>query len=370
MYNRKNGMETAPRVSIIILNWNGWKDTIECLESVYQITYPNYDVIVVDNASENDSLDRIREYCRGKIIVKSDFFEYQKDNKPIQIFEYDRKEIESKSPLLDDIQSWPSNKRLILIKNNANEGFTEGNNVAMRFILSKLDSRYILLLNNDTIVDRLFLNELIIVGESDRNIGFLGPKIYFYNFNGNTNVFQFAGARQNTWIFRPRHIGWKEQDNGQYDKNIDVDYIHGSCVLAKVEMIKQIGLLDKDFFSYREENDWGIRGLKKGWRSVYVFRSKIWHKGGGSTKNRKASFFPIYYLVRNEFLFMKKHATKFQVAVFLSYFFSINFWYHMGIFLIYKHDLKKTQIYLQGVRDGLYLLRSSQNSLDHDPVLL
>jgi len=354
--NRKNSMEPAPRVSIIILNWNGWEDTIECLESVYQITYPNYDVIVVDNGSENDSLDKIREYCHGKIVVKSGFFEYQNDNKPIEIFEYDREEIESKSPLKDDIQSWPSNKRLILIKNTANEGFTEGNNVAMRFILNKLDSRYILLLNNDTVVDRLFLKELIKIGESNQNIGFMGPKIYFYNFNGKSNVFQFAGAKQNTWIFNPKHIGWKEQDKGQYNKNSEVDYIHGSCVLAKVMMIKQIGLLDKDFFSYREENDWGIRGLKKGWKSVYAFRSKIWHKGGGSTKNENGRSIATYYLVRNNFMFIKKHARKIQQVVYLCYFFSIEFWYHMGIILIYKKDLKNSRIYLRGIRDGIKIL--------------
>jgi GT2 family glycosyltransferase len=78
----------------------------------------------------------------------------------------------------------PSNERLILIKNTTNEGFTEGNNVAMRFILSKLDSKYILLLNNDTVVDRSFLDELVRVGESGQDVGFIGPKIYFYDFKG------------------------------------------------------------------------------------------------------------------------------------------------------------------------------------------
>jgi len=83
-----------PKVSIIILNWNGWKDTIECLESVYQITYPNYNVIVVDNGSEDESIEKIREYCKGKIKVESKFFEYNLGNKPIKIIEYTREEAE------------------------------------------------------------------------------------------------------------------------------------------------------------------------------------------------------------------------------------------------------------------------------------
>ena len=78
------------KVSIIILTWNGWKDTIECLESLYQITYPNYDVIVMDNGSEDESIEKIKEYTECKIKVKSEFFEYSGENKPIKIVEYTR----------------------------------------------------------------------------------------------------------------------------------------------------------------------------------------------------------------------------------------------------------------------------------------
>ena len=82
-----------PKVSIIILNWNGWKDTVECLESLYQITYPNYDVIVVDNGSEDDSIEKIKEYAEGKTKVESKFFEYFSENTPINIIEYTREEL-------------------------------------------------------------------------------------------------------------------------------------------------------------------------------------------------------------------------------------------------------------------------------------
>jgi len=109
-----------PRVSIIILNWNGWEDTVECLESLYQITYKNYDLILVDNGSEDNSVDRIKEYCKGKIKVKSRFFEYSDKNKPIKIkiIEYTRDEVENiNEGGIEDFEDLPSNRKLIVIKN-------------------------------------------------------------------------------------------------------------------------------------------------------------------------------------------------------------------------------------------------------------
>src|ERR1700690_2923308 len=140
----------TPKVSVIILNWNGWKDTIECLESLYQIDYPNYDIILVDNHSEDDSIQKIRDYCEGKIRPKSTFYNYNQENKPIQIFEYTQKEIEkdlqtNKSKGYQDLSS---DKKLILIKNDKNYGFAEGNNVGIRYSLKTLNPQYILLLNN------------------------------------------------------------------------------------------------------------------------------------------------------------------------------------------------------------------------------
>jgi len=114
------------KVSIIILNWNGWKDTIECLESLYRIIYPNYDVIVVDNGSEDNSIEKIKEYCEGKIKVESKFFEYSSENKPIRIIEYSREEAEAGGGREQEIADLPSNKKLILIKNEKNYGFAGG----------------------------------------------------------------------------------------------------------------------------------------------------------------------------------------------------------------------------------------------------
>jgi len=163
-----------PKVSIIILNWNGWEDTIECLESLYQITYPNYDVIVVDNGSEDESIEKIKEYAEGNIEVESKFFEYSDRDKPIKIIEYKREEAEAGGGKEEDIADLPSNKRMIITKNEKNYGFAEGNNIGMRYALKALNPEYVLLLNNDTVVDKEFLGELVKVWESDEKIGIVG----------------------------------------------------------------------------------------------------------------------------------------------------------------------------------------------------
>ena len=167
-----------PNVSIIILNWNGWKDTIECLESLYQINYPYFNVILLDNGSEDNSIERIKEYTEGNFHVESEFFKYSKENKPVKIFEYTEEEIKSLEGIENEFYSISSNKKLILIKNNKNYGFAEGNNIGMRFILNNLNSDYVLLLNNDTVVDTDFLDELVKVAESEEKIGIVGPKVY------------------------------------------------------------------------------------------------------------------------------------------------------------------------------------------------
>ena len=208
-----------PKVSIIILNWNGWKDTIECLESLYQITYPNYDVIVVDNGSKDSSVKKIKEYCHGQTKVQSKFFIYNPNNKPIKIIEYTGEEVEAGKGKERKLENAPSNKKLTIIKNEKNYGFAEGNNIGIRYALGKgID--YVLLLNNDTVVDQNFLTELVRVAESEEYSGIIGPKLYFYK---NKNRIYSVGGRINFWTSEISHIGYNEVDPGHYTQPIDVD---------------------------------------------------------------------------------------------------------------------------------------------------
>lgn len=306
------GKREYPKVSIIIINWNGWEDTLECIESLYQINYPNFNVIVVDNDSQGESLEKIRSYALGEIDVKSEFFEYNPDNKPLKIIEYTKEE----SELINYKQTIDStSKRLILIKNDENYGFAEGNNIGIKYALNKLNSDYILLLNNDTVVDRDFLNELVNTGERKENFGIIGPKIYYYS---EPNKIWCIGGNIDWKFARGLHVGTNEIDKGQYNKMREFDYISGSAFLIKRGVIDNIGLMDKKFFLYFEETDLALRASENGYKSVYVPEAKIWHKvsksGGGLSKP-----IGLYYITRNRWIFMKKWAKKSDYVFFIIY---------------------------------------------------
>jgi len=341
----------TPLVAIIILNWNNWKDTIECLESVYQITYPNYEVIIVDNCSNDDSIQRIREYCEGRIIINSKFLKYNPNNKPIYILEYTREQARKGGNLRKEkyFSKIPSNRKLRLILNEKNYGFAEGNNIGIRYSLKVLNPDYILLLNNDTAVNKDFLTELVKVAESDKRIGITGPKIYYYDFNGRIDVINFAGGKMNMWKGLPYHIGACEVDKGQYNKIREVDYIEGSCILIRRSVLDKIGLIDPNYFAYWEENDLCMKASKAGFRIVYVPTAKIWHKISASTDNKIKA----YYLNRNRFIFMKKYASKRQLATFLLYFFCYQFWVRCAMLTFYYKDLGTFIAFLRGVIDGI-----------------
>lgn len=338
------------RVSIIILNWNGWKDTIECLESVYQITYPNYDVIVVDNGSKDDSVQKIKEYCEGKVRVKSKFFEYDLSNKPIKVFEMTEDEAKKgkfKRPLYE---KFDANRRLILIKNKNNYGFAGGNNIGVRCALEVLNPNYVLLLNNDTVVDNKFLDELIKVAEKDEKIGIVGPKIYYYDYNGRSDVINFAGGKLNLWKGQAYHIGIKEIDRGQYDKIVEVDYIEGSCLLIKRKILNKIYLFDSNYFAYWEDIDLCIRCRRTGYIIIYVPTAKIWHKE--SATSGRVGFHRVYYMTRNNFIFMKKYTTGRQLLFFILYFYGFRFWFESTIYLLYYRNIKSFLYFVKGMLDG------------------
>lgn len=292
-----------PRVSIIILNWNGWEDTVECLESLRQIEYPNLDVIVVDNHSQDDSLDKIRAYCAGALKVESEFLD--PPCKSIRTLEcYEDETLLNFEP-----------QDLIIIKNKENYGYPGGNNVGIKFALEKLNPVYILLLNNDTVVDPQLLNNLTLEGESDKNMGILGPKIYYYQ---EPEVIWSAGCKISWKLARGIHIGSGELDQGQYDEKKEVDYVSGSAFLIKTEVIRKIGLMDENYFLYFEESDWTLRANEAGYKSLYVPEAKVWHKvsksGGGISHP-----IGLYYITRNRWVFMKKWATKSDYILFVIY---------------------------------------------------
>jgi GT2 family glycosyltransferase len=303
----------CPKVSVIILNWNGWKDTIECMESLYQIDYPNYDIVLVDNDSKDDSIQRIRDYCEGKLEPKSPFYNYNPKNKPIQIFEYTKDETEknkqiNKSEVYPDLSS---DKKLILIKNNKNYGFAEGNNIGIRYSLKTLNSKYTLLLNNDTVVDKHFLTEMVETGENDNKIAVIGSKTYYYNFNGKNDVLWSVGGT----VDLSRYPGYHDivlKDNLPTIKNskIDVDWISGAVMLIKTDILP-LNLLNSDFFFGCEDVDLCIEMKNKGFKMVTNLKAIVWHKAGASKS--KVKFRGISKEIKTNLKFMKAHEKNYKL---------------------------------------------------------
>ncbi|WP_333582530.1 glycosyltransferase family 2 protein [Methanoculleus bourgensis] len=270
-----------PRASIIILNWNGWTDTIECLESLYQINYPNYDVIVVDNGSKDGSIKKMIDFCDGKIEVKSNILRTQYETEKVLPITYDEDELDLSDERISVINELPSDKRVIIIMNRDNYGFAKGNNIGIKYALNILKSDYILLLNNDTVVDSNFLNKLIESAESDKNIAIIGPKCYYYDYNGRTDVINSAGGKINFLsypYFKHTSAGQIETASDRFTGVDDCDWITGAALMiCKSAPIKS---LNTEFFFGGEDIDLCINTKKKGFRIVVDLDAKIWHKKG------------------------------------------------------------------------------------------
>ena len=280
------------KVGIVILNWNGWEDTIECLESVYQIDYPNYEVIVVDNNSKDNSIEKIKEYCEGKIKVNSRFFKYKEENKPIEVVEFTKEEVIK----FKKIVNLPSNKKLILIKNSENLGFAGGNNVGIKFAL-KSSCDFIFLINNDAVIELNILKKFLNSWKKLENPGAISGIIYYYD---SPDKIWFGGAK---WEWAK--IRFKINEKFPL-KILKTDYICGACLFTSKEVIQKVGLFDERFFLIWEDTDWSYRARKKGYNLYILPDIKIFHKTAKSFGSYQ-TFLYQYYTTRNEFLFFYKH---------------------------------------------------------------
>jgi len=344
-------IENNAKVTILLLNYNGWKDAIECLESVYKITYPNWELILVDNGSVDGSVSRIKECAAGKIPVESKVFEYDAERKPIESIEelfYDEEEARVKVSKRD--KEWDTlllHQKLSILRIEKNRGFTGGNNIGIEYILKERKTDYILLLSNDTVVDREFLTELVKVAESDEKIGIVGAVNYYYD---KPEKIWAYGEKINFWKGKSYHIDVNARDTEQHNMIEEADYVAGSCFLIKKEVIEKVGMLDHEYFAYWDEADWCARARKAGYKVLCPPKAKIWHKIAST--NKKISGFFEYYNTRNKFLFMKKYATRVQFISFMLCFFVFDFWFTSGM-LFYHKNIKALISFYKGIKDGL-----------------
>jgi GT2 family glycosyltransferase len=281
-----------PRVSIIILNWNGWKDTIECLESLHAIEYQNYDVLLIDNNSQDESIEMFNRYCQGHIKVESKYPLIDVKNKPLNRYVYEEGQSKRKFNQKEYFKI-AANRKIILVLNKKNHGFAEGNNIGIRFAQKNLKPDYICLLNNDTIVDRNWLKELVKGISSDKKIGFCSSKLLMYDDNKIINSTGIMIIRDGTAIDRGRN----RIDENQYDNQTSV---FGACAAGAIystDALNDAGILDDDFFAYFEDVDLSWRLQLLGWKCRYVPTAVVYHKYSKSSGS--SSLFKVYQGERN-----------------------------------------------------------------------
>ena len=329
---KKKSVEGWRKVAIIILNWNGWKDTLECLESVFRNTYPNYQVIVIDNGSTDGSIEKIKAWADGKQEVLTPepthplyYLSHPPVKKPIPYIYYTREEAEKGGNFkLEEklTEEWQEQRKpnykelnptssypLILIQTGENLGFAVGNNVGIKYAMTKDNFDYIWLLNNDTVMNKDALTQLINNIKSCSGVGVVGSKLlkyHKYNFIQTT-----GGGRIFPWIGIEKGIAVNQEDKGQWDKEIILDYITGASFLTKTDVVHHVGLIDEKFFLYWEDADWCERIKIKGYQLNYAYKSKIWHKETATIGIRS----PVqdYYGTKNALIFMERYYKKYWV---------------------------------------------------------
>lgn len=303
---------SVPKVFILILNWNGWQDTLGCLESVQRLSYANSRIVVLDNGSTDGSVDKVKTWADSRLQVKSKLLSYEPMTESACWFEYNRVTAEAGGlPELEaKIESLSSARRIVLIQTGANLGFAGGNNVGIKYALDR-GADYIWLLNNDTEVHPEALGQMVKIAEMDPVIGMVGSQIFHL---GQRDKLLFAGGKIN-WLG-----GWCIHDtrHGLEEKPRDADFITGCSLLVRRDVVERVGMLDESFFLYFEDTDWSIRAKKAGFKLVVAFSSIVWHKETGSVGRRSPTH--EYYVTRNNLLFMKKHAEPLLWVTFAPFF--------------------------------------------------
>lgn len=300
-------MDKHPRVGIVILNWNGWKDTVECLESVFRNSYPNFSVIVCDNDSNDDSIKYIKEWAEGTLQVQGaaestlNALSYPPVQKPIPWKEYGREQAENGGD-----RSSPESQ-LVLIRTGGNLGYAGGNNVGLRYTLVHEEFEYIWLLNNDTVIDTVALAEMVRQMECEPHAGMCGSTLFFYHEPHKVQA--LGGATYDKWFGKGDFIG-KGISVAEAELVCDVagklEYIIGASMLVRKSYLVEVGLMCEDYFLYFEEIDWALRG-KAHYGLTYSKKSVVYHKEGGSTRKGKVlGEIPDYFGARNRLIFTRK----------------------------------------------------------------
>lgn len=299
-------------IYILIVNYNNYKDTIDCLMSLENINYDNYKIIIVDNSSTNNSINEIRKFINNF-----------------------------------------NNNNIILLKSRKNYGFAGGNNIGIKYALDH-GADYILLLNDDTTVEPNFISNMLKTAEEDLSIGIVGCKIKYYQ---NKNLLWYTGGKINWFKFIGNNEGIKSFDNGNYNEKKEITFATGCCMLIKRQVFEKVGLLPVEYFMYFEDVDFCVKVQDAGYKIVYEPSAVIYHKVGISSGGEESPF-AIKWMTRNRIYFMNKYkykVSKFNFNISKLYFYSTRYIRILQFFL--KGDKKRAHAIIEGIKEGKIIIK-------------
>jgi GT2 family glycosyltransferase len=342
----------APKISIIVLNYNGWTDTIECIESVRRNRYPDYRLIVVDNGSTDGSMDYLKLWAAGRLDVWVDpvnplrRISYPPVEKPMPYVCGSREEEdgiggdEGCKGEADD--SVAGREPIVLIQTGRNLGFAGGNNVGIRYAM-KAGTDYVLLLNNDTVVEPGFLVELARTAARPGRVGIVGGRILHYD---NPERIWYAGGKMDLLRGSGYHFR-----TGKAAEEFPVSFVTGCLMLISAEVIRRVGLPAEEYFLTGEDLDYCYRCREAGFELWANPKAVVYHRIS-SAMCRVDSSAEVYYNSRNRIHFMLHRVRRlWYVVVFCVFFLASRILKALGFLLTGR--MRHLAALCKGTRDGM-----------------
>lgn len=288
------------------MNYNSWNDTIECLESILKLQYPNFRIVVVDNNSPNDSFIRLKEWSENKLCHYLPTAH--------QFRSYSIPTVEKEPPLIitdmDDLRTYESVPLITLIQSSVNGGYSAGNNIGIKFCLAQNDVQYLWILNNDTVVEETSLGSMVssvLTGSKEgKKLGLFGNRITCYHNTDVDQVSYYHFKSSNATV---------EPVKTRVDEFLILEdcrsfYPCGASIFVTKDFVDEVGLMDERYFLYYEEPDWSIRASKKNYSLGIFNHVPVYHKegasAGSSVDGKFRSSFSDYYLIKNRFTIIRK----------------------------------------------------------------
>ena len=283
--SRRNGPSLQPNVCIIVLNWNGLADTLECVRSVLAIDYPNFEIIVVDNGSTDRSPQvmeqEVRKFLNSSTASETSLTRALLGNS-IQVVS----EAAARTAARRSSSDSPLSSRFVLIRNEMNLGFAAGNNVGIGFAIAVFRPRYVFLLNNDTVVRPTFLTKLVSSMEADPSLGVAGPRLVDGQLVGTIPSTPCLVGRIH-WVRFPGYSYGLPRANQLPSENgiLDCEWVSGAAMIIRAECFDH-ALLNAGYFFGCEDVEFCINLRKAGWNVGIRPDAIVWHKGGVSRKRK------------------------------------------------------------------------------------